>query len=60
MLPALGLTAGPAHPLFAVLYDGAWFVGALVSTAVYCALSWRARAAAGGSSSGGGSMPAPA
>lgn len=38
MLSALGLSSAPAPPLFAALYDAAWFVGAGASTAVYSAL----------------------
>ncbi|GBF90275.1 nitrate reductase [Raphidocelis subcapitata] len=56
MLAALGL-AGPAPPLFAVIYDGAWFVGTAVSAAVYVTLM---RAKAQGSVGGGGGLPAAA
>ncbi len=54
MLPALGLTASPASPLFASIYDGAWFVGAAISSALYTALMFAGRSGQQTSGSGGG------
>ena len=51
MAASLGLTAGPAPPLFSAVYDAAWFVGVAASSAVYAALMRRA-AARGGAAGG--------
>ncbi|KAI8463412.1 MAG: permease for cytosine/purines, uracil, thiamine, allantoin-domain-containing protein [Monoraphidium minutum] len=61
MAAALGLSAAPAAPAFAAIYDAAWFVGAGVAAATYCLLMrGAAGAAAERGGGGGGAAAAPA
>lgn len=68
MAASLGLTATPATPAFAAIYDAAWFVGAAMSAVVYVAISQLSGSGAAGAEGpsradgdnggGGGASPA--
>jgi len=69
MLPALGLSPTPASPFFAAVYDGAWFVGAGISSCLYTLMMVAGgssgavdspRGGTSGGGGGGGGAPAPA